>query len=285
MEWLDSLTYTSKYTNQYLKQQQVQLHSQLNKLQKQKQKAKIKKIIIIEIERIVTDGTDINEDNDQFERAIESKHFTNGNDGLRENDSGTQLHATVNGEANSKINITKISANTPPDNVNRSDGLEENGCRTQLQAVTNKNERENHQKSKHFLPKGQLLLITTPPEVSQVKGKVVVPKQRIQPTNDHDTRCKTGQLKSLSNRSLGSPEAIANSDTPSHFTTQQEQIKRADVVPVTEYMSVKHFKGNKTSPGSKKQKQGFNSENQIEIEPDSETDQTDQLDRAKRKGR
>ncbi|KAA6365645.1 MAG: hypothetical protein EZS28_038825, partial [Streblomastix strix] len=34
----------------------------------------------------------------------------------------------------------------------------------------------------------------------------------------------------------------------------------------------------------KKQKQGFNSENQIEIEPDSETDQQDQLNWVRRKG-
>ncbi|KAA6361679.1 MAG: hypothetical protein EZS28_042794 [Streblomastix strix] len=53
-----------------------------------------------ELVRIVADGTDDNEDNDQSEHAIQPKHFTNGNDGLRKNDSGTQLQATVNGEAN-----------------------------------------------------------------------------------------------------------------------------------------------------------------------------------------
>ncbi|KAA6371513.1 MAG: hypothetical protein EZS28_032957, partial [Streblomastix strix] len=134
------------------------------------------------------------------------------------------------------------------------------------------------------LPKGQPPLITTPPELGQVKGKVVVPKQRTQPTNDHDTRSKTGQLKSVSNKSLESPEAIANSDPPNHFTSQQEQRKKADVAPVTEHKSVKHSKGNKISAGSKKQKQGFNSENQIDIEPDSETDQPDQLDLLRKKG-
>ncbi|KAA6369380.1 MAG: hypothetical protein EZS28_035092, partial [Streblomastix strix] len=76
-----------------------------------------------ELERIVAYGTDDNEDNDQSEHAIEPKHVTNGNDGLRKNDSGTQLQATVNGEANPEINITKTSANTPPHNVNGSDGL------------------------------------------------------------------------------------------------------------------------------------------------------------------
>ncbi|KAA6354773.1 MAG: hypothetical protein EZS28_049700, partial [Streblomastix strix] len=75
------------------------------------------------IERIAADGTDDNDDNDQSEHAIEPKHFTNGNDELRKNDSGTQLQATVNGEANPEINITKTSANTPPHNVNGSDGL------------------------------------------------------------------------------------------------------------------------------------------------------------------
>ncbi|KAA6382810.1 MAG: hypothetical protein EZS28_021662 [Streblomastix strix] len=127
--------------------------------------------------------------------------------------------------------------------------------------------------------KGQPLLITMPPELGQVKGKVVVPRQRMQPTNDHDTRSKTGQLKSVPRKSLGSPEVRANSDTPSHFIPQKEQRdKKADVAPVTEDKSAKHFQGNKNRAGSKKQKQGFISENQIEIEPDSETDQPDELD-------
>ncbi|KAA6365676.1 MAG: hypothetical protein EZS28_038796 [Streblomastix strix] len=42
MEWLDSLTYTAKYINQYPKQQQAQLRLQHNKSQNQKQKAKTK---------------------------------------------------------------------------------------------------------------------------------------------------------------------------------------------------------------------------------------------------
>ncbi|KAA6379993.1 MAG: hypothetical protein EZS28_024476, partial [Streblomastix strix] len=97
------------------------------------------------IVRIVADGTDDNEDEDYSEHAIEPKHLTNGNDGLRMNDSGTQLQATVNGEANPEINITKTSANTPPHNVNGSGGLGGNGCGTQLQAATNHNGHENHQ--------------------------------------------------------------------------------------------------------------------------------------------
>ncbi|KAA6334334.1 MAG: hypothetical protein EZS28_053078, partial [Streblomastix strix] len=126
--------------------------------------------------------------------------------------------------------------------------------------------------------KSQKPLITTPPELGQVKGKVVVPKQMIQLCYDHDTRSKTGQPKSVPNKYLGSPEARANSDTSNHFIPLKEQRKKADVAPITEDKSAKHTKGNKTSAGSKKQKQGFNSDNQIEIEPDSETDKPDQLD-------
>ncbi|KAA6370597.1 MAG: hypothetical protein EZS28_033876 [Streblomastix strix] len=291
-----------------------------------------------QIERIVADGTDDNDDSDQSEHVIEPMHFTNENDGLRKNNSGTQLLATVNGEANPKINISKTSANTPPHNVNGSDGLEGNGCGTQLQAATNENGHENHQTidntgngnnneqandnriggqqqnnlgfnneiqhqqdsvnnkpeeigSPHTTHseqelrnlntsqlKGQPPLVTTPPEVGKVKGKVVVLKQNIQQRNEHDTRSKTGQLKSVPNKSLGSPEARANSDTLNHFMLQQVRRKKADIAPVTEDMSVKRSKGNKTSAGSKKQNQGFNSENQIEIEPDSETEESDQLD-------
>ncbi|KAA6355389.1 MAG: hypothetical protein EZS28_049084, partial [Streblomastix strix] len=94
---------------------------------------------------VIADGSEDNEDNGQSELAIEPKHFTNGNDGFRKNDGGTQLQATVNGEVNPEINITKTSANTPPHNVNGSDGLGGNGCRTQLQAATNENVHENHQ--------------------------------------------------------------------------------------------------------------------------------------------
>ncbi|KAA6386070.1 MAG: hypothetical protein EZS28_018407 [Streblomastix strix] len=299
--------------------------------------SKDQKQLTNQIERIVADGTDDNEDNDQSEHTIEPKYFTSGNDGFRVNDSATQLQATVNGEANPEINISKISANTPPHNVSGSDALGKNGCGTQLQVAANGNEHLNHQTivntgnednnehtndnrtggqqsnqgsknetqhvqdnentklgqigSSHTTSseqqlrnpnilqhKGQPPLITTPPELGQVKGKVVVPKQRTQPTNDNDTRSKTGQLKSICNKSSGSPEARANFDTPNHFIPQQEQKKKADVAPVTEDKSAKHSKGNKTSAGSKKQKQGFNFENQIEIDPDSGTDQPDQLD-------
>ncbi|KAA6394063.1 MAG: hypothetical protein EZS28_010409 [Streblomastix strix] len=295
-----------------------------------------------EFERIVTDGTDDNRDDDQSEHAIESKHFINKNDGLRKNDSGTQLKATVNGEANPEFNITKIPVNTPPYNVNGSDGLGENDCGKQLQAATNENGYLNYQaientgkennneqaidnraigkqnnqrynnKSQYEqeaklqvngntklretglfhtthpeqeirIPnisqsKVQPQLITTPPELGQVKGKVIITKQRMHPTNDHYTRSKTCQTKSVPKKSLGSPEARANSDTPNHFVPQQEQRKKADVAPITEDKSAKHSKSNKTSAGSKKQIQGSNSENQKQIEPNSETDQPEWLD-------
>ncbi|KAA6384552.1 MAG: hypothetical protein EZS28_019923 [Streblomastix strix] len=292
-----------------------------------------------ELERILADGTDDNGDNDQSEHAIEPKHFTNGNDGLRKNDSGTQLQATVNGEANPEINITKTSANAPPHNVNGSEGLGGNGCGTQLQAATNDNGHENHHaidsignednneqvndnriggqqqqnsqesnnetqhqqdsvnnkpgeigsphtthpeqeliNSNTSQPKVQPPLITTPPELGQVKGKVVVLKQKTQQVNEHDTRSRTGQSKSVPDKSFENPEARANSDTLNHFTPQQEQRIKADVAPVTVDKSANHSKGYKTSVGSKKQKQRFNSENLIEIKPDSETDQPDQLD-------
>ncbi|KAA6399341.1 MAG: hypothetical protein EZS28_005127 [Streblomastix strix] len=62
------------------------------------------------------------------------------------------------------------------------------------------------------------------------------------------------------------------------FEEKQEQRKKADVAPITEDKSANHFKGYKISAGSMKQKQRFNSKNQIEIEPDSETDWPDQWD-------
>ncbi|KAA6333899.1 MAG: hypothetical protein EZS28_053115 [Streblomastix strix] len=102
IEWLDSLTYTPKYTNQYPK------HKDQDQLTNEQ-------------ERIVAYGTDDNGNEDQSEHTFEPKYFINGNDILRKNDSRTQLQATAIGEANLKINITKISANTPPHNFKRTD--------------------------------------------------------------------------------------------------------------------------------------------------------------------
>ncbi|KAA6388312.1 MAG: hypothetical protein EZS28_016159 [Streblomastix strix] len=294
--------------------------------------------LINELERIVADGTDYNEDNDQFQHAIELKHFTNGNDGLRENDSWMKFLATVNGQANPDINITKLSTGTPFHNVNGSDGLGGNGCGTQLHAATNENGHKNHQaidntgnesnnKQKNdnrtggqqqynqvsnnetqyeqdsvnnkpeekgspqtthseqelrnpniSQPKGQLPLITTSPELGQVKGKVIVPRQRISSTSELDTRSKTGLSKSIPKKSFWRPKARAKTDPTNHYASKQERRKKANVALFTEVMYTKRLKGNKTSAGSKKQKQGFNSENQVKIELDSETDQSDQLD-------
>ncbi|KAA6389781.1 MAG: hypothetical protein EZS28_014696 [Streblomastix strix] len=98
-----------------------------------------------ELERIVADGTDDNGDEDQSDNPIQPKHFTSGNDFLRRNDSETQLHATVNSEANPMINISKISANTPFRNVNRSDRLGGNGFGTQLRVAGNESRHLNPQ--------------------------------------------------------------------------------------------------------------------------------------------
>ncbi|KAA6370871.1 MAG: hypothetical protein EZS28_033603 [Streblomastix strix] len=111
-------------------------------------------------------------------------------------------------------------------------------------------------------PKNLPSLIFTPPELEQFKGKVVIPKQRMQPTNDYDTRNKIGLQMSLLDKSLGSPEAKANVDYPKYFTLLQERRKNGRNSPGT---------------GSKKQKQGFNSDNQTEIDLDPETDRSEQL--------
>ncbi|KAA6374161.1 MAG: hypothetical protein EZS28_030308, partial [Streblomastix strix] len=215
---------------------------------------------------------------------------------------GTQLQAETNDnghENHQAIDNTGNEDNNEQVNDNRIGGQQQNnsGSNNDIQhqqdSVNNKpgeigppHKTHSEQELRNpntSQPKGQRPLITTPPELGQVKGKVVVPKQKTQQVNEHDTRSRTGQSKSVPNKSLGSPEARANFDTSNHFTLQQEQRKKADVAPVTEDKSVKRSKGNKTSAGSKKKKHGFNSENQIEIEPDSETDQSDQLDRRRKK--
>ncbi|KAA6390818.1 MAG: hypothetical protein EZS28_013656 [Streblomastix strix] len=75
-------------------------------------------------------------------------------------------------------------------------------------------------------PKGQPPLITTPPKVSQIKGKIVVPKLRMQLTNDYDTRNKTGMPKSKPDKSLGSVDLRAIAFSLNDITLQQEQKKR-----------------------------------------------------------
>ncbi|KAA6315657.1 MAG: hypothetical protein EZS28_055385, partial [Streblomastix strix] len=95
--------------------------------------------------KIIADGSEGNENEDQSEHTIESKRFNNGNDSLIKNDSGMQLQITANGESNPKINVTKSSSNTKHHNVNGSDEIEGNGCRMQLQEATNENRHENNQ--------------------------------------------------------------------------------------------------------------------------------------------
>ncbi|KAA6374004.1 MAG: hypothetical protein EZS28_030467 [Streblomastix strix] len=90
---------------------------------KSETESKDKQQLTNELERIIADGTDDNGDENQSEGTIELKHFNNENDRLRKNDSGTQLKATVTGNANPEINITKISANTSLHNVNGLNGL------------------------------------------------------------------------------------------------------------------------------------------------------------------
>ncbi|KAA6365794.1 MAG: hypothetical protein EZS28_038676, partial [Streblomastix strix] len=105
MEWLDSLTYTPKYINQYHKQQLAQQFSQQNKSQNnQKAENKDQEELTKELNRIVADRSNDNGDEDQSEHTIEPQHFTNENDGLRKNDIETQLRSIVNGESNLEIN-------------------------------------------------------------------------------------------------------------------------------------------------------------------------------------
>ncbi|KAA6395624.1 MAG: hypothetical protein EZS28_008848 [Streblomastix strix] len=264
MEWLDSLIYESGSKD----------HDQLTN----------------ELGKIVGNGTDGKVNENQYEHAIKPKHFIIGNDGLRQKDSKTQLHATVNGEANPEINIIKISANTPPHNVNGSDGLGRNGCEIQQQAPTKENGHENlqtikntvnennneqandmiargnenkletnnenqHKQETKLQDKGNTKLkgtsslyttyskqelgnskilqsesqpssIATPPKLTQVKWKVVVLKQRKQPTTDRDTRSKISFQKSISDKSLRIHEARANFDVPNHYTPQERRRER-----------------------------------------------------------
>ncbi|KAA6354129.1 MAG: hypothetical protein EZS28_050344, partial [Streblomastix strix] len=264
MEWLDSLTYTPKYTNQFPNQQQVQLPSQQNKLQKQRIKSKI------------------NERTNQKESQLMQKMTmeTKTNPSAQSNPS-ISLTETIDSErmtvgcsygplSTEKQIPRSISQKHPPtlhltmqtDQMDSEETVAGRSYRQQQtkmdtktirQSITlamnkitsmqivietedNNNKTTKNPRMKTNMNKKQNLkiieilnqppLITTLLELGQVKGKVVVPKQRIQPTNDHDTRSKTSQLKSVPNKSLGSPEARATSDTPNHFTLLQKQRKK-----------------------------------------------------------
>ncbi|KAA6394946.1 MAG: putative type I polyketide synthase [Streblomastix strix] len=184
-----------------------------------------------------------------LKRNLIQSHNINGTDGLGGNGCGTQLQAATieNGHGNHQsIDNTGNEDNNEQANGNGI-GQQQNNQEYNNESQQQQDNRNNKQKelgSPHTTyseqelrnpyisqPKGQPPLIFKPFELDQVKGKVVVPRQRMQPTNDHDTRSKTGQLKSVPNKSLGSPEARANSDTSNHFTHQQEQRKKSNCSP------------------------------------------------------
>ncbi|KAA6372865.1 MAG: hypothetical protein EZS28_031607, partial [Streblomastix strix] len=143
-----------------------------------------------------------------------------------------------------------------------------------LHTTHSEQEQEN---SNISLPKGQPPLIATSPELGQRKQKIVVPKQSVQLNNDNDTRNKVNYPKSEPGMFFGNPETRDYSVFPNHFSTLQGRRNKADVIPVTEDKSAKRPKGSKTCAGTKRQKQGFNYENQVKVEPNSETDQPEQL--------
>ncbi|KAA6375628.1 MAG: hypothetical protein EZS28_028843, partial [Streblomastix strix] len=99
---------------------------------------KYQQIINERIDQIIADKTKDNVDSDQTEISI--VHLTNENDGLGKNVYGTQFMAAVTREANSQINLTKISEYAQYHNIFRSDGLGGNGFGTQLKATTTDNE-------------------------------------------------------------------------------------------------------------------------------------------------
>ncbi|KAA6353637.1 MAG: hypothetical protein EZS28_050836, partial [Streblomastix strix] len=161
---------------------------------------------------------------------------------------------TANENNNEQANDNKTGGQQNNQGSNNEDQLEPDNGNTKLGEIGSSHTTHFEQELRNpniQQPNSQLPLNITPPELSQVKGKVVVPKQMMKPTNEHDTRSKTGQLKSVLNKSFGSLEARANSDTLNHFVPQQGRRKKADVASFIEDQSAKHPKGNKTSAGSK----------------------------------
>ncbi|KAA6395158.1 MAG: hypothetical protein EZS28_009316 [Streblomastix strix] len=337
MEWLDSLTCVTKYTNQYPKQQQVQFHSQQDKLWKQKEKAKnnqqvnLKESQLMELmtmETVINLNMHSNPSISQTEtmdsermtagrsyrplstekripRSISQKypptlHLTIQTDkmDLEETVAGrgyrqqpmqmdkkttrqsiTLAMKTITSKQmiiESEDNNNKTSKDqTTKSNINKTVQLANQERQDHLiQPIQNKNQEIQ---TLHNL-KANLLQLPHLQNQDKQKEKLQYLNRRYNNQTNTILEAKTGQLKSVSNKSLLSTEARANYDTSNHFTPQQEQIKKTDVVQITENKSEKRSKGNKTSAVSKKQKQGFNSDNQTEIVPDSETDQPNQLD-------
>ncbi|KAA6393643.1 MAG: hypothetical protein EZS28_010829 [Streblomastix strix] len=163
--------------------------------------------------------------------------------------------------------------------TNQGDSEETIAGRSYRDQITSYNTfRSRTRKSKYFIIQMLATLNHHTYRIRLRQEKITVPIQKIQTTNDHETRNKTGLPMSVPNKSFRNSEAGADSDSSNYFTPQQKRRKKADLATVTEDKSAKRSKGNKSSVASKKLKQGSNSENKIEIEPDSETDQPKPLD-------
>ncbi|KAA6377654.1 MAG: hypothetical protein EZS28_026823, partial [Streblomastix strix] len=209
-------------------------------------------------------------------------HNVYRSDGIGGNGCGTQLQAAINENRlinHQAIDNTGKEDNNEQVNDNRTDGKQSN------QGPNNVNQLEQQTKPQDggntkltgtgpFTPtdsekeprnpntlqsKCQQPLITTPSEVSQ---QIRLAKIYIQQV--------LNESRSESQLRLSQP-----------LRTPVGAEKKGRCSPVTEDKSDKRSKGYKTSVGSKQLKQRSNSENKIEMEPDSETDKPDQLDQSK----
>ncbi|KAA6375629.1 MAG: hypothetical protein EZS28_028844 [Streblomastix strix] len=114
----------------------------------------------------------------------------------------------------------------------------------QFQTISSKHVSEITNSSQ---PKSQPPSLTKHSELGPLIGKIVGPKQRIQLIYVHNTRSKISLQTTTSNMPSRSSEARANTDSTSHFMTQQEKRKKANVVPDTEYQTNKLSSCSKTS--------------------------------------
>ncbi|KAA6397257.1 MAG: hypothetical protein EZS28_007211 [Streblomastix strix] len=144
MEWLDSLTYTPKNTNQFPRQQQAYSYSQHNKLYNQKRKVNIK------------NNQRMNQKESQLLEQMTMETMTNL---CTQSNPSITLTETMDSERMTagrsyrllstekrilRLISQKTSANNPPHNLNGSDRFRGNGCGKQLQAATNENGHQNH---------------------------------------------------------------------------------------------------------------------------------------------
>ncbi|KAA6381251.1 MAG: hypothetical protein EZS28_023220 [Streblomastix strix] len=151
-------------------------------------------------------------------------HYENGSDGFGASSCGTQLQAATNESGHENHQTIDHTGN---ENYNEQAYDNRTGDKQNNYRSNNESQREKEPKlqdngniqlketgsSQITLPeqelrnlsisqfKGQLPLIATTSELSQVKLKVVVPKQRMQLTDDHDTRSKAVLPKSVPNKS------------------------------------------------------------------------------------